>query len=370
MSDPRPITVAARGLAGLLAGAATAVPQLCGLVVTAVVPSSGWRRRTVEAGARLHVARMRWARPGWEAGAPRRPLLFLWVVTALGLMTTAIVVLIVAGAGVSLNAGVSWAMGRTIDDIPPSPGNIAYLGLLAAVLAFLAVQGLVGVAALEYRVGDRLLNPHPDRVLRERIDSLTSSRAAIVAAVDAERRRIERDLHDGVQQHVLALGMLIGRARRRGGTDDPVLAQAQETTARLLTELRQVSWRVFPAELDAAGLAAALEGLRDRAAVDVVLRHHATGELPDAVETAAYFLVSEAVTNAAKHSGADRVTVTVDRGDGELVVTVVDDGCGGADPAGGGLAGLARRIAALDGELVVDSPVGGPTTVVGRIPCD
>jgi signal transduction histidine kinase len=192
--------------------------------------------------------------------------------------------------------------------------------------------------------------------------------------VDAERRRIERDLHDGVQQRLVALGVLLGRARRNPDAAADLLAQAHEESRHVLEDLREVAWRVYPAALDSLGLAEALEAVADRSAVPVRLRC----ELPHAppgVATAVYFLVCEAVTNAAKHSGATMIRVDVTREDspgtgGAVRVEVADDGAGGADPAGGGLAGLSRRVLALDGGFAVSSPVGGPTVITARIPLD
>jgi signal transduction histidine kinase len=193
------------------------------------------------------------------------------------------------------------------------------------------------------------------------------SRAGIVEAVDAERRRIERDLHDGLQQRVVALGMLLGRARRSGSAD--LVRQAHEESQRILDELREIAWRVYPSALDNLGLAEALDAVAERSAVPVRIRCELADEPPRPVATAAYFTVREAVTNAAKHSGATMITVLVTRRDATAMARVTDDGVGGADPHGGGLAGLARRVAALDGQFAVVSPPGGPTVVEARLPC-
>jgi signal transduction histidine kinase len=189
--------------------------------------------------------------------------------------------------------------------------------------------------------------------------------------VDAERRRIERDLHDGVQQRLVALAMLLGRARRSRDPEraDALLLQAHEESQGVLTELREVAWRVYPSALDSLGLEEALGGVAERCGIPLRIRYEVGAPLPAPVETAAYFVVSEAVTNAAKHSSAGAVEVRVRLSGARLVVQVEDDGTGGADPAGGGLAGLRGRVAALDGVLHIDSPLGGPTIVTAELPC-
>jgi signal transduction histidine kinase len=263
---------------------------------------------------------------------------------------------------------VGWLRGQRPDGVRPSAGILAYFGVVAVVLGFLVVQGMVGVVGLERRVARWALGPDEREVMRRRIAQLSTSRADVVAAVDAERRRIERDLHDGVQQQLVALGMLLGRARRAADSTE-LLRDAQGLVGRALGELRDVAWRVYPAVLDEEGLGAALEGVAARSAVPVEVEYGVGEELVGAVRTAVYFVVCEAVTNAAKHAGASRITVRVGRDGERAVVRVVDDGCGGADPAGAGLSGLARRVAALDGTFAVRSPAGGPTEVVAEVPC-
>ncbi|MFJ8691408.1 sensor histidine kinase [Streptomyces roseolilacinus] len=243
--------------------------------------------------------------------------------------------------------------------------------LLGGVLLFLDLQGLHSLAALDARIAREFLGPSESELLRRRVDELAASRAAVVHAVDAERRRIERDLHDGVQQRLVALAMLLGRARRQRDPEraDALLRQAHQESRDVLTELREVAWRVYPSALDSLGLEEALGGVAGRCALPLRTEYEVDGPLPRPVETAAYFVVSEAVTNAAKHSGATAVSVRVALRDGVLVVRVEDDGGGGADPAGSGLSGLRGRVAALDGSLRIDSPPGGPTTVTAELPC-
>ncbi|MFE7408918.1 sensor histidine kinase [Streptomyces laurentii] len=245
--------------------------------------------------------------------------------------------------------------------------------LLGGVLLFLDVQGLFSLTALDARIARECFGPSERELLRRRIDELATSRAAVVQAVDTERRRIERDLHDGVQQRLVALAMLLGRARRSRDRDpalaDTLTAQAHEEAQGVLTELREVAWRVYPSALDSLGLEEALGGVAERCALPLRIDFSVPGPLPQPIETAAYFVVSEAVTNAAKHSGATAVRVRVTRLGPVLTVRVEDDGRGGADPTGTGLTGLHSRVTALDGLLRVDSPLGGPTLLTAELPC-
>ncbi|WP_308288455.1 sensor histidine kinase [Streptomyces macrolidinus] len=190
-------------------------------------------------------------------------------------------------------------------------------------------------------------------------------------AIDTERRRIERDLHDGIQQRLVALGMLLGRVRRGRSPEqaDALLRQAHQEAQDMLAELREVTWRIYPSALDSLGLKEALAGVSERSGIPVRTEFEADAELPQPVKVAAYFMVSESVTNAVKHSRATAVFVRVVLRGGMLAVRVQDNGRGGADPSGSGLSGLRSRVAALDGALHVDSPDGGPTTVTAELPC-
>ncbi len=239
-------------------------------------------------------------------------------------------------------------------------------------LLFLSVQGVLGVAALEKGLARRHLGPGVREVLERRVRELAASRAGVIEAVTEERRRIERDLHDGVQQRLVALGVLLGRARRGRSADltDELLRQAHREAMEALRELREVSWRVYPTVLDEAGLRAALETVAERSGVPVRLDYRPVTEPAPATAAVVYFTVSEAVTNAVKHSGAGLITVDVaEEPAGTLAVRITDDGGGGADLRGSGLVGLARRVAAHDGRLRVDSPPGGPTIVTAELPC-
>ena len=243
--------------------------------------------------------------------------------------------------------------------------------LLGSVLLFLDVQGLHSLATLDARIARECFGPSERELLERRIHELAASRAAVVQAVDAERRRIERDLHDGIQQRLVALGMLLGRARRGRSPEqaDALLRQAHEDSRDILAELREVTWRVYPSALDSLGLEEALGGVSERCGIPVRTEFDVGGPLPQPVQTAAYFVVSESVTNAAKHSSATAVSVRVVLRGRVLTVRVQDNGKGGANPAGSGLSGLRSRTAALDGVLRVDSPEGGPTTITAELPC-
>ncbi|MFD0295112.1 sensor histidine kinase [Streptomyces sp. NPDC127061] len=243
--------------------------------------------------------------------------------------------------------------------------------LLGGVLLFLDLQGVFSLNALDARLAREHFGPSERELLELRIAELAASRAGVLRAVDAERRRIERDLHDGVQQRLVALAMLLGRARRnrRPEQAESLLQQAHGAAQEVLTELREVAWRVYPSALDDLGLEEALAGVAQRCGIPLHTEFSLPLPMPRPVETAAYFVVCEAVTNAAKHSRATRILVRV-RGDGDRVsVSVEDNGTGGADPLGGGLSGLRGRVEALDGRLYIDSPCGGPTTITAELPC-
>ncbi|WSL50935.1 histidine kinase [Streptomyces sp. NBC_01267] len=243
--------------------------------------------------------------------------------------------------------------------------------LLGGVLLFLDVQGLFSLEAFDSRLARECFGPSERELLQQRINELATSRAAVLQAVDAERRRIERDLHDGVQQRLVALAMLLGRARRNRTPEqaDALLLQAHKESQEVLTELREVAWRVYPTALDNLGLQEALGGVSERCSIPIRMDLDLTKALPRSVETAAYFVVSEAVTNAAKHSAATAISVSVRHHREVLVVRVEDNGVGGANPAGNGLTGLVSRVGALDGRLHVHSPTGGPTTIIAELPC-
>jgi signal transduction histidine kinase len=205
-------------------------------------------------------------------------------------------------------------------------------------------------------------------------EQLAASRARLVSTADAERRRLERNLHDGAQQRLVSLSLSLRHARGKLASDpenaEEQLAAASAELDVALEELRELARGIHPAVLTDRGLAPALQALVERAPVPVELDIPVEERLPAQVEAAAYYLVSEALANVAKYAGATGVDVTVAREDGVALIEVADDGIGGADPQNGsGLRGLSDRIEALDGTLSVDSPPGGGTRILARIPC-
>ncbi len=222
-----------------------------------------------------------------------------------------------------------------------------------------------------------LLRSHLSRLdaeLRARLEELRASRARIVQAGDAERRRLERDLHDGAQSRLVALTLLLRSARTRAPGDSELATMLDRAVSELqtsLSELRELARGIHPAVLTDRGLVPALHALADRAPVPVEVQADHEERLPGAVESAAYFVVSEALANVAKYAQASQAAVALKHVNGELTVEVTDDGVGGADAArGSGLRGLADRVAALDGTITLESPAGGGTRLHAAIPCD
>jgi signal transduction histidine kinase len=232
---------------------------------------------------------------------------------------------------------------------------------------------LAETAAAAARLALENARLHAD--MRAQLAKVQESRVRIVAAADEERRRIERDLHDGAQQRLVALALQFRSAQRQLGDSadldvEQLVASAADELQVALDELREFARGVHPAILTEEGLAAALESLASRSALPVLLD---VGEerLPAQVEATAYFVACEALTNAVKHARASRATIRARRRDGTLLVAVEDDGVGGASPNGGsGLRGLSDRVEALGGRLRIESPSGAGTRVVGEIPCE
>ncbi|SNT11733.1 Signal transduction histidine kinase [Actinomadura meyerae] len=223
------------------------------------------------------------------------------------------------------------------------------------------------------RLAAALLGPTHRTSLSERVEELTETRAEALEAHGAELRRIERDLHDGTQAQLVAAALRLGLADRRFGTDPDaartLFLEAREGIEEALTQLRTVIRGIYPPILSDRGLAGALRALAAGQPIPVEL-DVADGRAPAAVEAAAYFVVAEALTNIAKHSGARHGRVVLRRDPARLVISVRDDGKGGADPdRGSGLAGIRRRVAALDGTTRIDSPDGEGTTLEVELPC-
>jgi signal transduction histidine kinase len=213
------------------------------------------------------------------------------------------------------------------------------------------------------------------QALRERVADLRDARQRIIAAADAERRRIERDLHDGAQQRLVALTTMLSLAEARFKTDPDraaeLVARAREEAELAVKELRDLARGIHPTLLSDLGLGAALDALAARAPVPVRVSGVPSDRLPPAVEAAAYYVTAEALTNVAKYAQASECSVRLSLDDERLRVEVSDDGVGGADPStGSGLLGLRDRVEALDGRLEIDSPPGAGTTVIVELPAD
>jgi signal transduction histidine kinase len=230
------------------------------------------------------------------------------------------------------------------------------------------------VRAVGAAAGLALENERLDAELRAKLEELRASRERMLRVGLEERRRLERNLHDGAQQRLVSLALSLRVARSKLRQDptgaDALLAEAGDDLDSALEELRELARGLHPAVLSERGLRTAIESLALRAPVPVELESLPSERLPEAIELAAYFVVSEALTNVAKYADATLATVSVERHNGRVVVAVADDGVGGADPArGSGLRGLADRMAVLEGRLEVESEPGRGTTVKASIPC-
>ena len=257
--------------------------------------------------------------------------------------------------------------GRAVTEIERDGAPVAAIVHDPALLEDRELVRTAGAAAALALENERLAAE-----VRARYDDLRAASARLVAAGDAARRRIERDLHDGAQQRLVSLSVTLNLARRHAepGSRTAVLLDSAiaELTAGL-SELRELARGIHPAVLTERGLDPALDALAARAPLPVTISAPLAERLPPAVEAAAYFVVLEALTNVAKYASATAAEVTVQQVDGHVVVDVTDDGVGGADPsAGSGLSGLADRVAALGGRLEVQSPPGGGTVVRAELP--
>ena len=362
-----PVLVGVLWLAGLGARAERArFALLLGVVIPppAPVPAEpkGWRRMNL-----LFVARSTWL-----------PTAYALIRLPFSLLQ-AIVVLSVWGLGVALVALPAYNGAL--------PGGHAHLGAFALNnLAWVALGVVIGVAMLlaapsltrvlaaeDAAVARWLLGPGRQARMEARIGELETSRAGVVDAAETERRRIERDLHDGAQQRLVSLAMELGRARAKFASDpqaaEAIVGQAHEQAKEALTELRNLVRGVHPPVLSDRGLDAALSGLAALSPVPVTVRVDLPVRPPAGVEAIAYFVVAEALTNVAKHAKASRALVTVTRSGDLLNVAISDDGVGGASLDGQGLSGLAARVAGIDGRLLVTSPDGGPTVIEAVLPC-
>ncbi len=257
------------------------------------------------------------------------------------------------------------------------PGGVpagVYLTAAGVALLLAAPWYTGAIRAADRRLARALLGPSRADELEHRVEHLTQTRAGVVDAADAERRRLERDLHDGTQQRLVSLAINLGMARAQAGTADEArqaIAEAHEEAKAALAELRDLIRGLHPAVLEDRGLDAALSGVTARMPIPVRLDVDMPRRPAPVIEAVAYFVVSEGLANIVKHAQATEAAVFVQRSGDRLHVIVTDDGVGGADPGRGtGLAGLARRAASVDGTFEIDSPPGGPTLLTVDLPCN
>ncbi|NBH03595.1 histidine kinase [Amycolatopsis sp. SID8362] len=287
-----------------------------------------------------------------------------------------LLVLAVAAAGLAGFSAYAWSWAL------PTEIRQDWFGYLTQLPAYTAAGLLLlcalpwtarAVARFEARPAVGLLGPSRAQRLQERVDQLAVSRTDLIEAVDAERRRIERDLHDGTQQRLVSLAVNLGLALATRpdlpGAAREVIAKAHLEAKEAIAELDDLVRGLHPAVLEDRGLDAALSGLAARTPLPVRLRVDLAERAAPTVESVAYFVISEALTNATKHANAMRAEVLVRQVGEVLRVRVTDDGLGGADADGTGLTGLAKRVGSLDGAFHVSSPAGGPTTITAELPC-
>jgi signal transduction histidine kinase len=373
---------------GLLITFPLALPFIWLLFVTARVMASAERSRFAALlGVELAVpggplrATTWWSRlkERVRSGARWREILYL-LLLPVGVLTTgaAIVVWCGSAAMIALPFYVSHLPGGSakfwLFEVGPGANAVvaSIVGLAGLVLA--APWATKGLAWIDATIARKLLGPRAKDRLGERVEELETSRAAAVDSAESERRRIERDLHDGAQQRLVSLAMGLGTARQRLEEDHEagrqMVAEAHEDAKAALKELRDLVRGIHPVILEDRGLDAALSAIVARAPVPVTLDIEVAERPSAAIESAAYFVVAEALTNVAKHAAATSAVVTIVRAGDRLVVEVRDDGRGGADLSRGtGLAGLRNRVTGLGGTMHVVSPEGGPTTLLVEIPC-
>ncbi|MFI2608689.1 histidine kinase [Kitasatospora sp. NPDC018619] len=360
---------------------AVTTPSLLFPVIAAVLagthPLTAVQRGRLRAlhGVEVPPLRPPTGRRRWLLGMTWRQVLYHLVVGPL-LAVGALAVLYAWAAGAVLATVYGWVWllpagtglrsGLAGQDLLLTLGGV----LLLAALSPAGTQ----LAALEVWAARRLLGPDRAEALERRVEEIAESRAGLVDAVDAERRRIERDLHDGTQQRLTSLAMNLGLARRTLKDVPPevmqVIVDAHEEAQAAIDELRDLVRGLHPAVLEDRGLDAALSGIAARAPLPVRLEVDLSERVVPTVEAVAYFTVSEALTNVAKHARARQVDLSVRTAGGRLRLVISDDGVGGADASRGtGLTGLRKRAASVDGTLSVLSPLGGPTTITVELPC-
>jgi signal transduction histidine kinase len=307
------------------------------------------------------------------------PALAVAAMVAIATWLASLIFLFVYAYAWGLSAG-SWLHRGLYAD--PSASNMPrILGLqvdiwltVAGVAGVLAAPWLTaGVQALDVRAATALLGPSRTSELEHRVEQLAKTRAGVVDAADAERRRLERDLHDGTQQRLVSLAINLGMARAQVNTAEEArqaIADAHEEAKSALAELRDLIRGLHPAVLEDRGLDAALSGVTARMPIPVRLTVDLPRRPAPVIEAVAYFVVSEGLANIVKHAQASQAEVVVSRAGDRLHIIVSDDGAGGADPSRGtGLTGLAKRAASVDGTFEIVSPPGGPTLLTVDLPC-
>ena len=316
---------------------------------------------------RMYAERATWGELGYALA--RLPVSVITVLLSMFAWSLSLVLITLPLYDGSLPAG-----GAQIGDVVFRSTPVLTASAVLGVLLLLASPPLTrGLAAVDAALARLLLAPRSD--LAARVTELEISREKVVDAAEAERRRIERDLHDGAQQRLVALAMELGRAKAKFADDvdaaKDLVDQAHAEAKAALTELRDLVRGVHPPVLTDRGLDAALSGLAARCPVHTDVSVEMPVRPKGSVEAVAYFVVAEALTNVAKHSRATHANVVVEGHGypGTLSIVISDDGIGGADPAGAGLSGLASRVAGVDGTLTVESPSGGPTIISAVLPC-
>jgi signal transduction histidine kinase len=305
-------------------------------------------------------------------------LLYLFLLFPIGLAEFIIAVTTVSFVGYTLTMPLTYRIGGGPDFITFHIDRLWEALLVALVgvpLLFLIPYIYVGVGRGHAWFARMLLGTNREAELSERVGALTESRSRMADASVSELRRIERDLHDGAQQRLVKLSMDLGLAREKLASDpkmaEQLIAEAHEESKRAMAEIRDLARGIHPAVLTDRGLDAAISALAGRSPVPVTVDVCLSERLPETIESTAYFIVAEALTNIARHSQATEACVILKREGDMLSIDVVDDGVGGADPArGSGLNGLRDRLAAFDGTLTVNSPEGGPTRVHAEMPCE
>ncbi len=365
-----------------LAVVTVGIPILIGVIVASRWLAMG-ERRLVDALLGVEIASPYRPLPReghWERlkaflsdPATWRDLLYLLLQFPLGVVSFILTtVILAAGLGALVAPAWYWAVPDGIElGIWQVDSLLAAVALmpLGAALLLVGLPALNGLGRLYARFAELLLGSSTDPELTAQVSELRGSRARVIAAADAERRRLERDLHDGAQQRLVSLALTLRMAEQRSDDTGDLVRKAGEEARLALEELRDLARGIHPAILTNRGLGAALEDLAARSSVPATIVARPEERLPDEVEAAAYFIVSESLANVAKHAGATGAWVGATVADGWLAVEVRDDGVGGVQAGSGtGLQGLEDRVEALEGTLAIESADGDGTRVLARIP--